>query len=181
MTLAQADRRDWPLLALLLVLLCGPLLAPLFQATGLPLVADSGALARDVLARYVCPTPAKSYELLGFPMAVCARCWGATIGLWAAYLLYRRSQIGRPPMAERAGATGRAILHPSSILARVGRRWLVASLALPWPLRLALAAAPFLLWPLEIVAWPSAPLALLLLNGAQAGLLGGWWLFSARG
>src|SRR6187399_524699 len=77
------------LVAILAVLFLGPLIAPLFQATHLPLVADSGALARDLLARYICPTPAKSYLLLGFPMAVCARCWGATIGLWAAWLLMR--------------------------------------------------------------------------------------------
>ena len=81
----------WPLVALrgfpvlLAVLFLGPLIAPLFQATRLPLAADSGALARDLLSRYICPTPAKSYMLLGFPMAVCARCWGATIGLWAAW------------------------------------------------------------------------------------------------
>src|SRR5687768_10460545 len=75
--------------AILVVLFFGLLIAPLFQATQLLLVADSGALARDLLSRYICPTPTKSYELLGFPMAVCARCWGAAIGLWAAWYLIR--------------------------------------------------------------------------------------------
>src|SRR5689334_15035249 len=78
----------------LAVLFFGPLIAPLFQATQLPLLADSGALAHDVLAHYICPTPAKSYVLLGFPMAVCARCWGATIGLWAAW------HFTRPPTTD---------------------------------------------------------------------------------
>ncbi|MEO7911877.1 MAG: DUF2085 domain-containing protein, partial [Roseiflexaceae bacterium] len=90
---------------ILVVLFFGPLIAPLFQATQLPLVADSGALARDLLSHYICPTPAKSYVLLGFPMAVCARCWGATIGLWAAWLLVR------PPTLRRR--SGQATDHRS--------------------------------------------------------------------
>ncbi len=136
----------WPLAALLAVLFLGPLIAPLFQATGLWLVADSGALARDLLARYVCPTPAKSYVLLGHPMAVCARCWGATVGLWAGWFAFRA-----------AGPAGPI------------RRFL----GLPWAGRLALAALPFLLWPAEIAWWPDAPHAALLLNGAQAGFWAG--------
>ena len=92
-----------PLLTTILaVLFFGPLIAPLFQATRLPLLADSGALARDLLSRYICPTPAKSYVLLGFPMAVCARCWGATIGLWAAWHLLRpTTNDQRPTLAAR--------------------------------------------------------------------------------
>jgi hypothetical protein len=46
-------------------------------------------------------------------------------------------------------------------------------LAIPWPLRLALAA--FLLWPLEIHGWADAP-RWLLLNGASTGLWGGLFL-----
>jgi hypothetical protein len=142
----------WPLKAILVVLFLGPLIAPLFQMTYLPLVADSGALARDLLSRYVCPTPAKSYVLLGFPMAVCARCWGATVGLWAAWLL-----LGSP-------ATGRW-----SVVARM----LAAYRALSWPLRLLLSALPFLLWVGEINLWTAAPYRALLLNGAQAGFWAG--------
>lgn len=146
-----------PLRWLLVVLFFGPLVAPLFQATGLPLVADSGILAHDLLARYICPTPAKSYALLGFPMAVCARCWGATIGLWAAWVLFRRLQISRrvlPLFSEY--------------------------LVLPIGPRLALAAGALLLWTLEIRLWPVAPLPVLLLNGAQGGfwaamLIGSVW------
>src|SRR5262247_815238 len=88
------NTRSWLSIAFLLLLSLGPLIAPLFQATGLPFVADSGALARDLLSRYVCPTPAKSYALLGFPMAVCARCWGATIGLWGAWFVLRCQASG---------------------------------------------------------------------------------------
>lgn len=131
------------------VLFLGPLIAPLFQASGLPLIAPTGALARDLLAQYICPTPAKSYMLLGFPMAVCARCWGATIGLWAAWLVFRR-------------ADGLAAPY----------------LALAWPLRLLISALPFWLWVAEISGWPAAPYWALLLNGAFAGFWAGLFFCS---
>jgi hypothetical protein len=150
----RAPLRPWPgwaLDAILWTLFLGPLAAPLFQATGLPLLAGSGALARELLATYVCPTPERSLTLLGLPMAVCVRCWGATIGLWGARLL-----VARP--GPLAGA-----------LARFR--------GLPWAARLLLCGLPFLLWPLEIIGhyegWLRAPLWLLLLNGAQAGLAAG--------
>ena len=183
----------WPFTALLAVLFCGPLIAPLFQASGLPLLADSGALARSLLASYICPTPAKSYVLLGFPMAVCARCWGATIGLWAGWGLFsvltndqrpttndRRappSDEGRRTKDERSIApplyrSTALLLYRSTALPL--QRWL----GLPWPARLALAALPFLLWVAEIVWWPDAPHAALLLNGAQAGLWAGLFFCS---
>lgn len=141
------------LIVILTVLFFGPLIAPLFQATHLPLVADSGALARDLLSRYICPTPAKSYVLLGFPMAVCARCWGSTIGLWAAWLLIRRPEAG-------------------------GWRLVTGYLGLAWPLRLLVSAAPFWLWVAEIRWWPAAPLWMLLLNGAFAGFWAGLFFCS---
>lgn len=156
-------QQRWPLWAfdtLLWVLFLGPLISPLFRATGLPLVADTGLLARDLLATYICPTPERSYLLFGLPMAVCARCWGATIGLWVARLL-----VGwqlRSPRREAA--------LPN---------WFRG---LPWGARLLLCALPFLLWPLEIIghyggAW-YAPLWLLLLNGLQAGFFAGLFFCS---
>lgn len=145
----------WPYQACLWVLFLGPLAAPLFQATRLPLLADSGALARDLLALYVCPTPAKSYMLLGFPMAVCARCWGATIGLWAGWFAFK------------AWARGRRWAQP-----------LAGYLAWAWPLRLLASALPFGLWSAEIVGWPAAPYWLLLINGALAGLSAGLFFCS---
>jgi hypothetical protein len=175
----------WPFAALLAVLFCGPLIAPLLQATGLPLLAGSGALARSLLASYICPTPAKSYVLLGFPMAVCARCWGATVGLWAGWGLFAWLTSDQRPAASDQGAAaqdkGRRTQDESSIAlplyrstALPLRRWL----ALPWPARLALAALPFLLWAAEIAWWPGAPYAALLLNGAQAGLWAGLFFCS---
>ncbi len=84
-------------------------------------------------------------------MAVCARCWGATLGLMAARVL-----------ADQRGHTWAPL------------QWFRA---MPWALRLLLCALPFLLWPLEIVGHYNglwyAPLWLLLLNGAQAGFAAG--------
>jgi hypothetical protein len=144
----------WPLDLILWVLCLGPIISPLFRASGLPLISDSGLLARELLSRFVCPTPDRSFLLLGLPMAVCARCWGATLGLWAARLL----------AARPAGAALRRLS------------------GLGWPARLALCALPFLLWPLEIVGqangWWYAPLGLLLLNGAQAGFAAGLFFCS---
>lgn len=143
----------WALDAILWTLFLGPVISPLFRATGLPLIADSGLLARDLLATYICPTPERSMLLLGLPMAVCVRCWGATIGLLAA-----RSLVAWH-VAEGDAAPLRRFRE------------------LHWAARLLICAAPFLLWPLEIVghydgAW-FAPLWLLLLNGAQAGFAAG--------
>jgi uncharacterized membrane protein len=143
------------LLVFLWVLFLGPLVAALFLATGLPLVADAGWLARDLLSTYICPTPAKSYMLFGQPMAVCARCWGATIGLWGGYLMFRGHIAGFAPWRPLA--------------------WF---LGLPWLARLLMVALPFGAWVAEIMAWPAAPYWLLLLNGAQAGVGAGLFFCS---
>lgn len=157
------EKHPWPTWifdAILWVLFLGPIISPLFRATGLPGLAESGLLARNLLAHYICPTPDRSIMLLGLPMAVCARCWGATLGLWAARMV--------------VGAHTRAGGHAGSPL-----RWLRG---LPWLARLALCALPFLLWPLEIVGqaqgWWFAPLWLLLINGAQAGFAAGLFFCS---
>lgn len=96
--------RRWPVWAfdaILWILFLGPIISPLFRASGLPLVAESGQLARDVLATFVCPTPERSHLLFGLPMAVCARCWGATIGLWAARVVVDGRHTERLPGATR--------------------------------------------------------------------------------
>jgi hypothetical protein len=159
----RAPLRPWPrwaLDAILWTLFLGPVVAPLFQATGLAPLADSGALARGILATYVCPTPERSLMLLGFPMAVCVRCWGATIGLWGARLLAGRLAPGAEPRGPAPAARALALFRGQ-----------------PWAVRLLICGLPFLLWPLEIVGhyggWWHAPLWLLLLNGAQAGLAAG--------
>ena len=159
----------WPLKAVLAALFLGPLIAPLFQATGLLLVADSGVLARHLLATYICPTPAKSYVLAGYAMAVCARCWGATIGLWLAFLLVQKNKKYTKNKEQKPKST-LAHSHLFSVLCFL--------FSLAWPLRLALAALPFTLWVLEINYWPAAPLGVLLINGALAGFSAGLFVCS---
>lgn len=151
----------WILDTILTILFLGPILSPLLRATDLPLVADTGLLARDMLATFICPTPAQSYAVAGSPMAVCARCWGATIGLWVA-----RGML-RPALHAGGG-----------VAALLGR-----FRALPWTTRLMLCMLPFMLWPLEIAAttygwWAFPPLELLLFNGAQAGFAAGLFFSS---
>jgi hypothetical protein len=156
--------RPWPrwwLDMILAVLFLGPLLSPLFRATGQPMVDETGALARDLLALYICPTPAQSYMLFDYPMAVCARCWGATIGLWIA-------RLWLPALLRRHHALA------------AGLHWFRG---LPWVARLLLCGLPFLLWPLEIVGsgqgwWALPPLWVLLINGAQAGCAAGVFFLS---
>jgi hypothetical protein len=143
----------WPFLLALWVLFLGPIIAPLFQATRLPFVADAGWLARDLLSHYVCPTPAKSYVLFDFPMAVCARCWGATIGLWLAWFAFRQPAAWFVAWVERYRQQ-------------------------PWWLRLVGSTLPFGLWVWEIVTWPTASYSVLLVNGALAGFAAGLFFCS---
>ncbi|NJO07810.1 MAG: DUF2085 domain-containing protein, partial [Chloroflexaceae bacterium] len=119
----------WIFNTLLTILFLGPIAAPLFRATGLPGVADLGLLAQVLLNTYICPTPAWAYEVAGYPMAVCARCWGATIGLWAARLMLVPGMHSQSWWAD--GLRGYR--------------------ALPLPNRLLLSAAPVVLWPIEII------------------------------
>ncbi len=114
-------------------------------------MTDLGWLARDLLTLYVCPTPAKSYLLFEAPMAVCTRCWGATIGLWGGWFVVQHWQ--------------RSAQMP---------RWF----SWHWSLRLLTAAVPFSLWWFEIAFWPSASYELLLVNGAVAGLSAGLFFCS---
>lgn len=157
---AQGVWARWLFDALLLILFVGPLLSPLFRASGQPVLVETGLLAREALTLYICPTPAQSYTLYSLPMAVCARCWGATIGLWLARLLV-------PFSRGRAGMVG------------AGLRWLRGQ---HWLARLLLCALPFLLWPLEIIGaaqgWWLAPLWLLLFNGVLAGFMAGLFFCS---
>ncbi len=150
----------WLLDVVLTILFVGPILSPLFRASGQPVVDATGAFAHSMLL-YICPTPAQSYTLLGFPMAVCARCWGATIGLWAARLLL--------PLVLTRGGRLTAMLN--------------AWRGLWWPLRLLICILPFGLWPLEIVGtaqgwWALPPLWLLVINGAQAGVAAGLFFYA---
>lgn len=162
-TTAQPSRRlpIWIYDVLLSVLFLGPVLAPFFRATGLPFIADLGYLAQYLLGTYICPTPGQAYDMVGFAMAVCARCWGATVGLWVA-----RAFV---PVA----------LESNDGMTRLLQRFR----ALPWQVRLLLCVMPFWFWPLEIIGtsqqwWALPPLWVLLANGAMAGFAAGVFFLS---
>lgn len=125
------------------ILFLGPPVAAVFIASNVALMQDLGWLARSLLSTYVCPTPAKSYAIMGAPMAVCARCWGATIGLWISWVIVRRATV---------------------LPTWFGWHWLV---------RLGTALVPFGVWWLEIHWWPQAAYSVLLINGAIAGASAG--------
>lgn len=141
----------WPYLLFLSILFLGPPAAALCIASGVPFLTMLGWTARDVLTTYVCPTPLKSYELFAAPMAVCTRCWGATIGLWAGWYIATNT--------ARRTATA---------------PWF----AFPVVVRFMTALAPFCLWWLEIHYWPTASYEVLLLNGALAGTTAGMFFCS---
>lgn len=133
----------WPYQLFMAILFLGPPVAAVFIASNVALMQDLGWLARSLLSTYVCPTPAKSYEIMGAPMAVCARCWGATIGLWISWVIVRRATV---------------------LPTWFGWHWLV---------RLGTALVPFGVWWLEIHWWPQAAYSVLLINGAIAGASAG--------
>ena len=83
-------------------------------------------------------------------MAVCTRCWGATIGLWLGWYISTRATTSR----------------------------LSAWYTLPVIARFVMALAPFGLWWLEIRFWPTASYELLLVNGALAGMTAGMFFCS---
>lgn len=143
------------------ILFLGPAIAPLFRATQQPVLTDLGELATYVLGSYICPTPAQAYPMAGYAMAVCARCWGATVGLWVA-----RAFV---PAALESNDGMTHLLHRFR--------------ALPVLMRLLLVLIPFLFWPLEIIGtaqqwWALPPLWVLLVNGAQAGFAAGIFFMS---
>lgn len=144
----EQQKYQQALVWLLLVLFWGPIIAPLFQATQTSPLFELGGFARQTLATYICPTPAKSYQVLGYDMAVCVRCWAGTIGLWLAWWQYRR---------------------PNALLYRF--------LALPVWQGLLIVISAMLLWRLEISVWPQAPYWLLLLNGIWGGYWVALFLF----
>jgi uncharacterized membrane protein len=133
------------------ILFLGPPIAALFIATGIPIMTGLGWTARSLLSTYVCPTPIKTYELLGAPMAVCTRCWGATIGLWLGWFISTRTT----PIGSITN-------------------WY----SLPPYLRFLMAIVPFALWWLEIRYWPTASYEVLLLNGILAGTTAGMFFCS---
>lgn len=138
-------RRGWLVVDIVLAFLAaGPILAPLFRATGWPLFVPVGE-AITVLGFWICPQPEMAFELAGYPWAVCSRCYAALIGI----LLIRGAYARRGPTYTWLE----------------GRSWL---------LRLTVAAATFALWQLDVHAmhhgwWDGGQLTMIL-TGLALGL-----------
>src|SRR5687768_11622884 len=95
-TAIEKPPRPWLQDLWLWILLVGPLLAPIFAATGWQLLRPftDGIY---LLGQAVCPKVSEHMMLWGQPMAVCASCWAAVWGLWAVRLVHGRAGEGFGP------------------------------------------------------------------------------------
>lgn len=141
-------RRGWLVVDVILgFLAAGPILAPLFRATGWPLFTQVGE-GITALGFWICPQPEMAFQLAGYPWAVCSRCYTALIGI----LLIRGAYARRG--AVYSWLEGRS-----------------------WRLRLGLAAATFGLWQLDVHAmhhsWWDGGQPTMIVTGLALGLTAG--------
>jgi len=128
------------------VLLVGPLVGPVFQQIGWPLLAWVN-WPLYLMGENACPQPDLTLQVFGYPMLVCSRCWAGVFGLWTVLLTYKAS-----------GGIG-----PWST-------WL----RLPELARVSVALLAFGPWVLDIIAadqgWWISGQAMLILSGLLGGL-----------
>lgn len=73
---------------LLTGMVIGPIAAPFLAASGLPILPQIASIIY-FMGHYVCPQPHMGIELATpFIMAVCMRCYGTVMGLFATRILY---------------------------------------------------------------------------------------------
>jgi uncharacterized membrane protein len=72
---------------LIIFIFTGPILVPIFWLTGDAYYQNIAAVAWE-FGRSFCTYTAKSFEIGGVPMMVCARCFGVASGLLVMGLLY---------------------------------------------------------------------------------------------
>lgn len=147
-------RRGWLVVDILLgFMAAGPILAPLFRASRLPLFTPVGE-AITALGFWICPQPEMAFQLAGYPWAVCSRCYTALLGIMALRVAY-----------ARRGAT----------FAFMERR--------SWALRLLLAVVTFGLWQLDVHAmhhgWWNGGQPTMILTGLWLGLGAGMAILAA--
>jgi len=136
----------WLTWLVLSVLLVGPVVGPLFSAIGWPVLGLIN-WPLYLMGENVCPQPALTLNLFGFPMLICSRCWGGVFGLWLVLLTYK------PWSGSAFWTTWRSMPE----LARVG-----------------LALLAFSPWVLDVVAydhgWWNTPHLFLIFSGILGGL-----------
>jgi len=73
---------------LLIGMVVGPIVAPFLAASGLPILPIIANIIY-FMGHYVCPQPQMGVEIATpFIMAVCMRCYGTVMGLFATRILY---------------------------------------------------------------------------------------------
>lgn len=142
---AAPRNRGWLLVDIVLgFMAAGPILAPLFRASGLPLFVPVGE-GITALGFWICPQPEMAFQLAGYPWAVCSRCYTALIGIIAVRVAYGRRGDAFVFMEKRS-----------------------------WVLRLTLAAVTFGLWQLDVHAmhygWWDGGQPTMILTGLWLGL-----------
>jgi hypothetical protein len=164
-TSRQAPPRPWLQDSWLWILLVGPLVAPLFLATGLPILTPF-ADAIYLLGETVCPKVGVHMMFLGEPVAVCFSCWASVWGLWTVRLLFGRSGEGFGPLMKLR-------LEP------LWARWGGASLAT----KLGVLSLGFMPWALDVMLWDlgtwNSPFGYMMLAGFLGGVVAGMLLLPA--
>lgn len=162
---AQRPPRPWLQDLWLWILLVGPLTAPLFVWTGIPILRPfAGSIY--LLGDQICPKVDVHIMFLGYPMSVCASCWFAVFGLWSVRLLFGRAGEGLGPFSRLN-------------LAPLWVKW-SATYA---PVKLAVLAAGFLPWAIDVMLWDmgawNSPQLFMMLVGYLGGLTAGMLLLPA--
>jgi uncharacterized membrane protein len=78
----------WLTWLVLSILLVGPLVGPVFSSLGWPIL-NLINWPLYLMGENVCPQPDFVFQVLGYPMLVCSRCWSGVFGLWIVLLSYK--------------------------------------------------------------------------------------------
>jgi hypothetical protein len=147
------------------ILLIGPLVAPLFIALDLAVLRPF-ADGIYLLGQTVCPKVHMHFMAFGNPLAVCSSCWSAVFGLWTIRLLYGRAGEGMGPFSLPG-------------LRAAWARWE----SVPSSGKLAVLAAGFLPWAVDVMMWDlgvwASPHAVMVAVGYMGGLAAGMVLLPA--
>lgn len=158
--------RPWLQDLWLWVLLVGPLVAPLFMATDLPVLGPF-AVGIYLIGELVCPKVSVHMMAFGYPVAVCYSCWAAVWGLWSVRLLYGRA------------GEGLLRLGTGNLIQSVWQRWERASLMT----KLGTTSLGFMPWALDVMLWDlgawNSPSWFMTLAGYLGGLSAGLLLLPA--
>ncbi len=146
---------------LLALIIVGPILAPLFEASGLWLFQGIARFIIYPMGQWVCPQDQHALHIGHNVMAVCTRCYAAIGGLTLV-----RVALGSNPQGNTVGA-------------RLARGWH----ALPGAGRVLFIASIIALWQIDVRAerlgWWSWEQPVLIATGPLIGLAVGFLVYGA--